>query len=222
MLTTLDLAHANNQIPLDKESQKLVVINTSKGLYKYKRLPFGIASAPAIFQRTLENLLQNIPNISVDLDDILITGKSREEHTHNLEKVLNRLQNAGVRLKLSKCKFMSKCIDYLGHRISEQGLQPSDKKIKAIHSAPAPQNISQLKSFLGSLIRWQWGKSQQQAFEEARQQLVSDHLLAHFDPSKPLILACDASPYGLGDVISHQFGWHRKTCRLCISFTCSS
>ena len=113
----------------------------------------------------------------------------------------------------------------IGTSNSEQGLQPSDKKIKAIQSAPAPQNISQLKSFLyyckflsnlsNTLsplyrllqkdVRWQWGKSQQQAFEEARQQLVSDHLLAHFDPSKPLILACDASPYGLGAVISHQF-----------------
>ena len=99
LFTKLDLAHAYNQIPLDEESKKLVVINTQKGLYKYNRLPFGIASAPALFQRTIEGILQGIPNVSVYLDDILISGKTDEVHLKNLDEVLNRLEKAGLRLR---------------------------------------------------------------------------------------------------------------------------
>ena len=106
LFTKLDLAHAYNQIPLDEESKKLVVINTQKGLYKYNRLPFGIASAPALFQRTIEGILQGIPNVSVYLDDILISGKTDEVHLKNLDEVLNRLEKAGLRLRYSKCAFM--------------------------------------------------------------------------------------------------------------------
>ena len=149
--TKLDLAHAYQQVELDDESKKFTTINTSKGLYQYTRLPFGIASAPAIFQRTMERLLQGIPNVSVYLDDILITGKSNEEHLKTVEEVLARLEKAGLRLKRSKCKFMLPSIEYLGHTISASGLQPTKEKVRAIVEAPVPQNVSQLKSFLGLL-----------------------------------------------------------------------
>ena len=229
LFTTLDLAHAYNQIPLDLESQKLVVLNTHKGLYRYKRLPFGIASAPAVFQRTMENLLRDIPGVSVYLDDILVTGKSLEDHIKNLEEVFIRLERAGVRLKKTKCKFMRTSLEYLGHVISEKGLQPSKKNLAAIRGAPEPQDVSQLKSFLGlvnyygkflpnlastlsplyALLRknckWHWEESQKQAFEEAKIQLASERLLVHYDSEKPLLLACDASPYGIGAVMSHRF-----------------
>ena len=134
MFTKLDLAHAYNQIPLDEESKKLVVINTQKGLYKYNRLPFGIASAPALFQRTIEGILQGIPNVSVYLDDILISGKTDEVHLKNLDEVLNRLEKAGLHLRYSKCAFMLTSIEYLGHYITDKGLQPTDKKVKAIQT----------------------------------------------------------------------------------------
>ena len=226
--TKLDLAHAYNQIELDDESKELVTINTSKGLYRYNRLPFGVASAPAIFQRTIENILQGIPNVSVYLDDILITGKTEEEHLRTLEEVLSRLEKAGIRLRRGKCAFMLKSLEYLGHRISGKGLQPTDKKVKAVRAAPAPTNLTQLKSFLGLInyyckfmpnlsntlsplyrllqkgTRWQWGKEQQDAFETAKSQLTTDRVLVHYDPTKSIILACDASPYGLGAVLSHK------------------
>ena len=86
--TTLDLSHAYLQLELEEESQELVTINTHKGLYKYTRLPFGVASAPAIFQRTMESLLQGLPMVCVYIDDI-ISGKTPEEHLHNLNEVSN-------------------------------------------------------------------------------------------------------------------------------------
>lgn len=94
--TKLDLAHAYLQIPLDAESKKFTTINTHRGLYQYNRLPFGISSAPAIFQRTFENILQNLPHTCVYLDDILITGKTESEHIQNLEEVLTHLEKAGL------------------------------------------------------------------------------------------------------------------------------
>ena len=95
--TKLDLAHAYQQILLDDESKKFVVINTHKGLYCYNQLPFGIASAPAIFQRTMEGILQGIDHVTVYLDDILITGTSDADHLKNLERVLACLERAVVR-----------------------------------------------------------------------------------------------------------------------------
>lgn len=147
--TKLDLAHAYNQVPLDEESKKVVVINTHKGLYRYNRLPFGIASAPATFQRLMENILQDIPHVCVYLDDILITGKTEAEHLQILDKVLSRLQEAGVCFRRSKCVFMADVIQYLGHTISAQGIKPTDRKVRALQEAPCPTNVSQLKSFLG-------------------------------------------------------------------------
>ena len=93
--TKLDLSHAYNQISLDEESKDQTMINTHQGLFRCNRLPFGISSAPAVFQRTMETLLQGIPNISVYIDDILITGKSDEEHMQTLEEVLSCLRRLG-------------------------------------------------------------------------------------------------------------------------------
>ena len=164
----------------------------------------------------------------VYLDDILITGATEEEHIHNLDTVLTRLENAGMRLKHNKCAFLLPAVEYLGHKISAQGLQPTDEKIRAINSAPAPTNIAQLKSFLGLInyyckflpnlsntlgplyrllqknTKWQWGPEQQSAFQISKNSLTSDCILTHFDPTKALVLACDASPYGIGAVLSHR------------------
>lgn len=226
--TKLDLAHAYQQIPLAEDSKKYTTINTHKGLFRYNRLPFGVASAPAIFQRGMESILQGLPHVCVYLDDILVTGPSDEAHIKAVDEVLRRLSEAGVRLKREKCSFMLPSVEYLGHRISSVGLQPTDEKIRALKEAPVPCNISQLKSFLGLLnyygkfvpnlstllsplhrllqkkSTWTWGPEQQQVFDRVKSILTSDSVLAHYDPSKPLILACDASPYGVGAVLSHK------------------
>ena len=116
--TKLDLSHAYQQVELESQSQKYLTINTHKGLYKYKRLPFGVNSAPSIFQRLMENVLQGLPRVCVYIDDILITGQTEAEHTRNIEAVLQRLHSVGMRLKKEKCSFMVPEVQYLGHKIT--------------------------------------------------------------------------------------------------------
>ena len=93
--TKLDMSQAYQQILLDEDSKQLLVVNTHRGLFRYNRLPFGVSSAPGIFQRTMETLLQDIPHVVVYIDDILITGPTEEAHLNTLDKVLDRLETAG-------------------------------------------------------------------------------------------------------------------------------
>ena len=225
----LDLSHAYLQVPLDQESQKYLVINTHKGLYAYKRLPFGVASALAIFQRIMDNLLQGLSGVCTYLDDILVTGKTHDEHINNLNAVLTRLRKAGMRVKKEKCQFSLANIEYLGHVISSKGLEPTTSKVIAIVEAPAPRDVPGLKSLLGLVnyygkflpdlattlaplyrllrqgVKWQWESEQEAALAEVKKVLQSSNLLTHFDPTKSLVLACDASPFGVGAVLSHRF-----------------
>lgn len=131
MFTKLVMGQAYQQLILDDDSKVYVVINTHKGLFRYKRLPFGIASAPGIFHRTIEGVLREIPRISVYLDDILIMGRT-EEHLATLDKVLSRFQEAGLCLRREKCSFFKPSVDYLGHRIDAEGLHPLPDRVKAV------------------------------------------------------------------------------------------
>ena len=125
---------------MDENSQLFTTINTHKGLYCYNRLPIGVASALAIFQRTIETILQGIPHVCVYLDDILITG-ANDEHLQTLETVLLLLEKAGIRLKHNNSSFMLTAIEYLGHKISAQGLQPTSEKVQAIYEVEMQQYI---------------------------------------------------------------------------------
>ena len=228
LFSKLDLAHAYQQIPLAKESKIFVVINTHKGLYRYNRLPFGISSAPAIFQRMMEGILQGIPHVTVYIDDILVTGATDREHLENLQEVLTHLEKAGIRLKKHKCAFMLAAVEYLGHEITEAGLKPTVDKVRALVEAPVPKDVSQLRSFLGLVNyyskfmpnqssalaplnqllqksrKWSWGSAQSKAFQAAKEALTSATVLTHYNPDLDLILDCDASPYGVGAVLSHR------------------
>ena len=225
--TKLDMSNAYLQLPLDEESLQLVTINTHKGLFKYNRLPFGVSSAPAIFQRCMESLLREQKGAAVYIDDILVTGGSTEEHIQNLNSVLDILESANLRLNLSKCFFLQPRVEYLGYVIDQHGLHPTEEKVTAIKEAPKPKNVSELRAFLGIInyyhrflpnlstklaplhellqkkTKWKWKDVQDEAFQSAKDALQADSLLVHFDPAKPIVLACDASQYGLGAVLSH-------------------
>ena len=138
----LDLSNAYIQFPLDDASKQYVTINTHKGLFQYNHLPFGVASAPAIFQRHMEMLLQGLPNVSVYIDDILVAGATREEHLQTLDEVLRRLEHAQLRLNRAKCFFLRSSIEYLAHIIDEHCIHPTSAKVDAIKQALPPNNLT--------------------------------------------------------------------------------
>jgi hypothetical protein len=232
--TKLDLMQAYLQLSVHENSKELVTINTHKGLYRYIRMPFGIASAPAIWQRTIEEVLQGIPGIQVMLDDIVITGKDDQEHLQNLDKVLARLEEYGLRLNLDKCQFFKDSVTFCGHIIDRDGLHKTPDKIQAITNAPKPENIAQLKPFLGLVNyygkflpdlptvlnplhrllhkgqQWKWNQICEDAFRKVKELVTSEQVLTHYDPEEPIKLACDASTYGIGAVISHIIEGHEK------------
>lgn len=145
----LDCSQAYNQLRLTKDSQQLTTINTSKGLFMYTRLVFGLANAPAIFQRTLENLLAGIEGVSIFLDDVCVTGSTKTIHLERLRTVFERFQSAGLRLEKSKCAFFQDSVTYLGHIIDKNGLHKCPEKVEAVNNAPEPNSITELKRFLG-------------------------------------------------------------------------
>lgn len=223
----LDLSRAYNQLELD-DSKYLTCINTHKGLFIYNRLVFGLSNAPSIFQRTMEQLLGNIEGTCIFLDDILITGSTKEEHLNRLEQVLWRLQEAGLRLKREKCDLFKDCVEYLGFRIDKNGLHKSESKVNAIINSNCPKNVTELKSFLGMInyyrcfvpntssvlsplhallkkgTKWTWGKEQNGAFNKIKSELSSDRVLAHYSPEYQTIVTADAGPQGLGAVLAQR------------------
>ena len=126
----LDLSHAYQQVLLDPECRKYVTINTHRGLYQYNRLPFGVASAPAVFQQLMEIVFQGAKGVVCYLDDILVTGASEQEHLQNLEEVLRRLKQWGFRLKKAKCYLLQPSVEYLGFKVDADGLLKSGSYLK--------------------------------------------------------------------------------------------
>ena len=138
VFSKLDCSNAYLQYPLHVDSRKYTTINTSAGLFRYTRLPFGVSSPPAIFQRVMDSMLKGIPGVCVYLDDILVSGTNDSEHRQRLDRVLEILSSRGLRLCKDKCSFGKTMVQYLGHMIDGNGLHPLNDKIKSISAVPAP------------------------------------------------------------------------------------
>jgi len=225
--TKLDLSRAYQQITLNEESRKYVCINTHKGLYRYTRLPYGVSSAPAKCQETMDKVLQGIDKTGCIMDDIIITGDDDDDHIKNIECVMEALSRHNIQLNEKKCSFFQDSVEYFAYRIDQYGIHPTEEKLTAIKDAPKPQNKEQLKSWLGLVnyyrrfIRdmateatvlnellhagkpWVWSEECDIAYQRIKDSLSSDAVLCHYNPKLPLILATDASPTGVGAVLSH-------------------
>ena len=223
----LDLAGAYQQLVLDEQSREVLTINTHKGLFQPTRLQYGVHSATAIFQREMDQRLAHIPRTKARVDDVLTTGTDDSSHLANLEEIFKTCRKYGLKLNLKKCMFMCDEVEYLGFKVNKEGVSVIPEKVEDVLKAPEPTNLTQLKSFLGmlnyyhkylpnlstkleplhALLRkgtvWKWDDQARRSFKAAKQMLCSTNLLVHYDPKKKIVLHCDASPYGVGSVMSH-------------------
>lgn len=224
---TLDVHRAYHHLEVDDESKKLQTISTHKGSYLMNKLAFGVKTAPNEFQRVIDNAIQDLDGTAAYFDDIIIQGSTVAECRDRLTRCLTKMRTLNLHINLDKCQFFESEINYLGHKISFDGLMKTTDKIRAITEAPQPTNVDELRSFLGltayyskfipnastilhplhDLLRkhkkFSWTNQCEQAFTQVKQEISSDRVLVPFDPDLPLTLATDASPVGISGVLSN-------------------
>ncbi|XP_037831815.1 uncharacterized protein LOC119617061 isoform X2 [Kryptolebias marmoratus] len=227
-LTTIDLCKGYWQVPLTARSKELTAFRTPWGLFQFKVMPFGLHGAPATFQRLMDQVLSDMSDFAAAyLDDIVIFSSTWEDHLKHLEKMLERLQSAGLTINPAKCAIAKDETEYLGFVIGNGVIKPQINKITAIESCPLPETRKQLRSFLGmagfyhrfiphfsaraalltdltgsrSPNKILWTEEAKTAFQDLRQSLSKSPILHSPDFERHFILQTDASERGLGAVL---------------------
>ena len=234
IFTSLDLRSGYWQVELDEESIPLTVFTVGPlGFYECVRMPFGLTNAPATFQRLMESCLGDLHLnwCIIYLDDIIVFSKNPDDHITRLEGVFEKLAEAGLKLKPSKCEFFKAKLKYLGHVVSRQGIETDPAKIEVILKWPRPKTVTDVRSFTGFTNYYrkfikgyakvarplheltsgenakrknrpvEWDDRCQESFETLKKLCSECPVLAYADYSKPFILHTDASTIGLGAVL---------------------
>ncbi len=226
-LSTLDLFSGFHQIPMSEEDVEKTCFTTIFGNYNYKVMPFGLCNAPATFQREMNRIF--LPLIGkcmfVYMDDLVVFSPSLEQHIEDLQNVFNIIKENGIKANLSKCHFLKKEVEVLGHVLSTEGVKPVSKKVEAIAKWEAPTNITQLRSFLGAIgyyrkfikdfaklahplfrllkknVKFEWTTTTEERFQLLKERLIKFPILKYPDYDKGFIIRTDASLEGIGGVL---------------------
>jgi len=232
--STLDLCSGYYQVGLDEDARRKTAFGTRTGQYEFTRMPFGLCNAPATFQKMMSTILrkENWEMCLIYLDDVLIFGKSFEEHLERLRCVFKRLKDAGLKLSPGKCRLFQKEVVYLGHKISQHGVQADSEKTKKIENWPKPDSVDKLKSFLGfcgyyrnhiknfsyiaeplekltigsksKSTKLNWTPEAESAFSHLKNLLTSPPILGFPNSYDKFVLDTDASNKSIGAVLSQQ------------------
>ena len=222
----IDLNAAYHQILLDEDSRNITTFSTHRGTFRYKRLFFGVCSASEEFQHIISQVLHDIPGATNIADDILVYGKTKEEHDEALKKTLQRLFDRGFTINRDKCKFGAPKVEFFGHEVSAEGMRPLIKE--SLLQIQRPTTKAEVRSYIGAVnfigryipnfsstlapitnllsqkSDFIWGKEQEEAFQKILKEIYNPRTLKHFDPCKPSELTTDASPVGLGAVLTQE------------------
>jgi len=225
-----DIPGAYNRIRIKEGEEWKTAFRTRFGHYEYLVMPFGLTNAPATWQAFINNVLREHLDVFVVvyLDDILVYSRTFEEHVVHVRKVLQKLQDANLRVKPQKSEFHKHEVQFLGYVVSKDGLKMDDKKVRVVKEWPTPTTVKEVQSFLGfanfyrrfikdysritapltSLtakdVPFAWGKAQQDAFNELKQRFTDQPILLVFDPDKPITVETDASDAALGACLSQS------------------
>ena len=150
--STLDLKSGYWQVPITEQDKAKTAFRTSSGqLFEFNQVPFGLCNAPATFSRLMDRVLAGLhwETFIFYLDDIIVFSSTWEEHLARLRQVFKRLTHANLKLEADKCTFAAKEVNYLGHRVTEEGLLPDSSLLAAIREIPPPKTATEVRSFLG-------------------------------------------------------------------------
>ena len=227
--TSLDLNMGYYHIELDPKAKELCTIVLPWGKYEYQRLPMGLCNSPDIFQEKMSNLMYDLEYVRTYIDDLLvITNGDWTDHLNSLEAVLKRLQDAGLKVNAKKSFFGRTALEYLGYWITQDGVQPLQKKVTAILNMQIPTNKREVRHFIGMINYYRdmwirrseilapltklcsknnkfvWTEEQTNAFDKIKQIICEETLLAYPDFSQPFEIHTDASKIQLGSVIAQK------------------
>ena len=212
VFTKMDLVRGYYQMPVEESSRCVTAFSTARKHYQFRNLSFGLANAPAAFQRAMNVVMSGFPskNVMVFIDDILIMSESFQEHLVLVNDVLRKLEEVGVKVKVGKCEWFRDEVEFLGHKVSATGVRKADKFIEKVREFPQPRNVRELRGFLGlvefgrkfmkdcsgvmkPLTEWtgkkkstvlRWNDKMTDAFEKLKEEVARDVELAYPDYSE--------------------------------------
>ena len=226
--STFDMRSGYYHMVLSEKSRPKSAFVSSFGKWEFKRCPFGLAQAPAYFQRLVNEVLSGLTFAFGYLDDILVYSPDMETHLEHLRALFMKLREADLKLKEVKCNFLKKHIQYLGHIISGKGITPMPEKLACIKDMPPPKTAKEVKQFLGLIgyyqkfmprfsdlarplnmltrkdVPFEWTPICQESFELLKTSLMTEPILMYPDPNYPYVLFTDASKYAWACVLTQE------------------
>ena len=217
MFSKMDLKQGYHQLVLDPQSRHIATFSTPWGNMRPKRLIFGAKSSQDLFDAALYRIFGDIPKCLNQRDDILIGGRTVEEHNKTLETVLKRASEFGVTFNKEKCQFGVTELEFYGYKFTKDGLKPTLDKVKAVKQCKPPESKEAVRSFLGMIgylskfiprysiltaplrmltkkeVPFVWKQEQQEAFQELKDSITDENTIAFFDPRRPIIVRVEAS-----------------------------
>ena len=229
VFTVLDARHGfwHIHVALDEASSYLTTFNTPFGRYRWKRMPFGIKSAPEVFQRRMHEVVEGLQGVEVVADDFVVVGcgnadEATQNHDQNLDAFLQRCKERNLKLNDKKLKLRMSEVPFIGHVATAGGLCVDPKKVQAIVEMPPPSDVAAVQRLLGLAqylskflprladltkplreltqrdVVWSWGPQQQQALEELKKAVSNAPVLGYYNVQEEVTLQCDASQAGVG------------------------
>ena len=225
VFSRVDLNDAYHQVELDPESRHLTTSSTHMGLFRYKRLNMGISCASEIFQKIIAQILAGIPGVKNIQDDIIVSGRTQEEHDERLKLVFKRLADRNITLRQDKCEFNKPTLTFYGFQFSKSGVSADPQKVAAIAALDKPLNASEARSLLGMTnycarfiesyanitepirrlaqksVEWKWTDEQENAFQWLKQALSDSPVVGYFNLDKQTEIVVDARPVGMSAIL---------------------